>query len=159
MKNWSKKKKILIVLLILFLAAQAVQPSKNTDQTLEPSDIQSSVNVRPAISAILKRACYDCHSNHTIYLWYDNITPVNWWVADHIEQGKQELNFTTFNEYKKALQFEKLEEIAQSVENDEMPLKSYTLIHPNAKLSEDEKTALATWARTAMDEMNKLPSH
>lgn len=156
MKTWSKKKKILIGLLALFLLAQTIQPQKNNGNPHGPSDLNAAVQVPADVFSVLKRSCYNCHSNYTDYPWYDHITPVNWWISSHIIEGKKDLNFTIFKDYPKPEQFELLEEIAQSVETDEMPLKSYLVAHPKAKLSAAEKMLIATWARKTMDEINRL---
>lgn len=156
MKNWSKKKKVFVALLVLVFAAQAIQPSKNNGTPHGPADLTAAVHVPPSVVSILKRSCYDCHSNQTTYPWYDHLTPVNWWVASHVNDGKEDLNFTIFKEYPKAEQFELLEEIAQSVETDEMPLSSYLMLHTKARLSAEEKRLIATWARTTMDDINRL---
>jgi hypothetical protein len=149
MKNWSKRKKILVGLLLLFLAVQAIQPSKNQGNASGPKDIIQVKQVPDSVLAVLKKSCYDCHSNYTIYPWYDNITPVNWWVAHHIDEGKRELNFSIFGEYTAKRQAKKLEESAKQIEEDEMPLKSYLLLHSNAELSAAEKKMLIDWFKNA----------
>lgn len=157
MKNWSRKEKTFLSLSILLLAVQVIRPSKNTGNAFGPSDITTTVNVSRAVLSVLKRSCYDCHSNHTAYPWYDNITPVNWWVADHVRSGKREVNFTIFKKYKKTRQFETLEAIALTIEHDEMPLKSYGLLHPAAKLSSAEKKMVIDWAQAEKEKMNQRP--
>jgi hypothetical protein len=156
MRHWNKKKKLCFGILIVFLAAQAIQPPKNYGSPTGPLDLTATVQVPDQILKTLKRSCYDCHSNRTNYPWYDHITPVNFWVASHINEGKKDLNFSTFKEYTKDRQFETLEAIAHSVETDEMPLDSYLFLHPDAKLSDENKKLIATWARATMDEINKL---
>src|SRR5215217_2509007 len=118
-----KKKKILISILVLLIVIQVIQPAKNTGNAAGPKDITTVVQVPDNVMTVLKKSCYDCHSNNTTYPWYDNITPVNWWVADHIKEGKRELNFTDFGDYTAKRQNKKLEEIAKTVEKEQMPLK------------------------------------
>jgi uncharacterized membrane protein len=149
MKNWSKRKKILIGLLVLFLAAQAIQPSKNQGSQTGPKDITTVMQVPDSVMSVLKKSCYDCHSNYTTYPWYDNITPANWFVANHVNEGKRELNFTTFGEYSARRQAKKLDESAKQIEKGEMPISSYTLLHPDAKLSDAQRQLLINWFKNA----------
>ena len=146
-------KKFLIGFFILFLVAQAVQPPKSQGNSSSAQDITTMVAVPANVMNILKKSCYDCHSNHTIYPWYDNITPINWWVADHIKEGKRELNFTEFGSYSNKKQLNKLKEIGETVEEGQMPLSSYLITHGDASLTEAQKTLLIDWARKASDEL------
>lgn len=137
----------MVGLLALFLAAQTFQPPKNNGILQGPADLAVAVRVPADVLSILKRSCYDCHSNHTTYPWYNHITPINWWIAGHINNGKEDVNFTLFKEYPKAVQAEILEAIVHSIKTDEMPLKSYLITHTNAELSAEEKRLVTTWAR------------
>ena len=141
------KKKILVGLLIIFLLAQAIQPSKNQGEVNAARDITAALAVPENVMQILKKSCYDCHSNYTTYPWYDHITPINWWVANHIKEGKRELNFNEFASYSSEKQLKKLKEIAEEVEEDKMPLPSYLVTHGDAKLNIDQKKLLIDWAR------------
>lgn len=133
---------------MLFLAAQAIQPSKNRGNASGPKDITQVAQVPDSVMTLLKKSCYDCHSNHTDYPWYDNITPVNWWVGHHINEGKEEVNYSTFGEYTAKRQAKKLEESAEQIEKDEMPLKSYLIMHGDAKLSDAQKQVLINWFKS-----------
>lgn len=146
MRRWSKRKKILLGLLLLFVAAQAVRPPKNIGKPSGTSDIATVVTVPDDVMAVLKKSCYDCHSDYSNYPWYDEITPVNWWVAHHIKEGKRELNFTQFGSYSARKKNHKLEEIAETVEKGSMPLKSYLVMHGDAKLTDAQRRAVITWA-------------
>ncbi|MFM8485102.1 MAG: heme-binding domain-containing protein, partial [Bacteroidota bacterium] len=86
------------------------------------------------VMAVLKPACYDCHSNQTRYPWYAGIQPVAWWLAEHVNDGKRHLNFDEFTTRKIAVQNHKLEEIIEMVKEEEMPLGSYTWTHADARL-------------------------
>jgi hypothetical protein len=134
------------VLLVAFLLIQFYPRSeKNNGNAESEQDIGHVVNTPAPIMAILKTSCYDCHSNQTYYPWYAQIQPLAIWLNDHIEEGKKELNFTLFGQYPVSKQYHKLEEVGEMVQEDEMPLASYTLIHRNAKLSESEKQLLLAW--------------
>ena len=139
-------KKILVVLLLACIIIQFFRPARNTSTELLSADITKVVPVPEGVLSVLKRSCYDCHSNNTAYPWYMNIQPVAWYLAHHVKEGKHELNFSEFGSYKPKKQLHKLQEIAKEVKEGEMPLSSYTLIHSRAKLSEDEKLLVVRWA-------------
>ncbi|HEX6333083.1 MAG TPA: heme-binding domain-containing protein [Flavisolibacter sp.] len=142
-------KKILLVLLVLFIIAQFIQPPKNNGAADGPNDITHALNVPANVMGVLRSACYDCHSNHTDYPWYSRITPVNWWLNDHIEEGRHELNFSEFASYDTKKRRKKLEETEELVRKGKMPLSSYTWIHADARLDEQQKSLLADWAAAA----------
>lgn len=155
MKAWSKKRKIFLGLLFLILVVQAVQPRKNDGKPFGPRDISSVVGVPDSVNVLLQKACYDCHSDYTVYPWYGHITPVNWWLADHVEEGKRELNFTHFGEYTPREIRGKLEGTAELIEEGKMPLHSYLWMHEDAKLSPAQRRAVAAWARAAQQKITE----
>ncbi len=154
-----KKKRILIGILVFLIVIQAIQPTKNKGNAAGPKDITSVVQVPDNVMAVLKKSCYDCHSNNTTYPWYDNITPVNWWVADHIKEGKRELNFSTFGDYTAKRQNKKLDEVAETVEKGQMPLNSYLIMHGDAKLTAQEKELLISWAKASAVKLADVQNH
>jgi hypothetical protein len=105
------------------------------------------------VENILKASCYDCHSNNTTYPWYFNVQPAGWWLGSHIENGKKEVNFDEFATYSLRRQFKKFKEIREQVEEGEMPLSSYTLIHRSTILSSEQKETVVKWAEEMMYEM------
>lgn len=143
-------KKVLIVLLVLFVGAQAFRPAKNNSNDTS-KDISKSYVVPENVKTILAKACNDCHSNNTRYPWYAEIQPMAWWINDHVKDGKKHLNFNEFDSYRIARQYKKLEECIEEVKDGEMPLSSYTIIHKDAKLSDDEKQILFTWCEIVRD--------
>lgn len=144
-------KKIAVVLLVVFLGLQFYRPAKNLSAAPSPNDILLRHPASPEVSAVLKRACYDCHSNNTVYPWYAEVQPVRWWLDSHINDGKRHLNFSEFGTYSKKRAADKLEEIIDEVEQKQMPLPSYTWAHPEARLTPDEIKALVAWAEAALD--------
>ena len=141
------KKKILWIVLLIFIGIQFIRPTRNESTAITSNDISQLYYVSPEISDILKRACNDCHTNNTIYPWYTNVQPFGWWMQEHVEDGKRNLNFSVFGTYKPKDQDHAMEEIIEVIENNEMPLDSYTWMHSDAKLTEEEKENLIEWAR------------
>ena len=147
----SKKRKILIALISVLVVIQFIRPEKNNELADGPNDITHVVQVPADIKNILQTSCYDCHSNHTEYPWYFNIQPVAGWLAHHVEEGKHELNFSEFNTYKLRRKTHKLKEVIEQVNEGEMPMSSYTLIHTNAKLSREQKDLLVKWVEESIN--------
>jgi hypothetical protein len=140
-------KYFLLTLLILFVLVQFYpRPPKNVDLSASPNDISVTNKTTLGVQNILKKSCYDCHSNNTTYPWYASIQPVAWWLGNHITEGKKHLNFSEFGTYSLSQKYKKLEETIHEVENGDMPLTSYTLIHTDAKLGAAEKKTLLDWA-------------
>ncbi len=146
-------KKVLLAALVILIIIQFIHPQKNSSATaaLLVNDISKKYLVPENIHQILQTSCYDCHSNNTVYPWYSKLQPVDWWLNNHINEGKREVNFSEFATYGIGRQYKKLEEIMKQVKDDEMPLSSYTLIHKNAILKADQKQALNAWASAIHD--------
>lgn len=142
---------IVAVVIILLLAQFLPRKNNNNGDALLPSSIETSHKVPADVAAILKTSCYDCHSNHTTYPWYSNIQPLSLWLSNHVDEGKDELNFSEFGNYSLRRQFHKLKEISEQVEENEMPLSSYTLIHGDASLNETQKKTLSSWVNNLRD--------
>lgn len=141
------KKKLFIGLVVLIVGIQLIPVKENNGPADTPSDITHYVQVPQNVLHTLKRSCYDCHSNHTNYPWYAQINPVGLWLNYHVNEGKSELNFSDVSTYDKKKLDHKLEEIAQQVSEQEMPLSSYTLIHKEAKLSEEQIKIIEEWIK------------
>ena len=143
-----KKKKIIYVLaavLGVFLFAQLFRQQKNTYQQIPKTDISKVEEVPVKVASILKTSCYDCHSNNTNYPWYQNITPVNYYLAEHINDGKKHLNFSEWENLSTSKKHHALKEILEEIEAKKMPLKSYLLLHQQAKLSATDIETLKNW--------------
>lgn len=145
-------KKTAYILLASFIIIQFFRPDKNNSNDSALA-INKKYDTPEEVKIILKKACNDCHSNLTRYPWYANVQPMAWWLDDHIKHGKGDLNFSEFINLPLAVQNHKFEEIIEVIDENEMPLESYTYLglHPDANLSEEQKSTLTSWARTQMD--------
>ncbi|MBP6432524.1 MAG: heme-binding domain-containing protein [Ferruginibacter sp.] len=144
-------KRLFQILLLAFIVIQFIRPAKNKSEGVSANDITTKYAVPQDVVTVLKTSCYDCHSNNTNYPWYANIQPIAWWLDDHIKEGKRELNFSEFAAYRIGRQYRKLEELNEEVKENKMPLESYTIIHKDAILSEQQKLLLANWVTTLRD--------
>lgn len=142
-------KKLGLAILLVLLVAQFFGPPKNDGDIASVGPFLADTNPPEEVKLILKNACFDCHSNHTRYPWYNTITPVNYWLADHVRHGKGEFNVSKWSEYSDKKKDHKLEELAEEVEEKHMPLSSYTWAHKDAKLSDDQIDAIVEWVKVA----------
>lgn len=138
---------LLYALLAAVLVIQFFQIDKTNPAADPAQDFLAVANPPAEVTSLLKAACYDCHSSHTTYPWYTYIQPVGWWVKDHVQEGKEHLDFSIWATYPAKRAAHKLEECFEMIENKEMPLKSYTWMHGNARLSAEQRTAMAAWFR------------
>lgn len=143
--------KILLVLLLVFAVLQFFQIEKTNIETDPEVDFMNITSPPDEVATILKTACYDCHSEQTKYPWYTYIQPVGWWVADHIDNGRDELNFSEWGTFSYRKADHKLEEAAEYVLSEEMPLPSYTWGHAEARLTDEEREFLAAWFEDQRD--------
>lgn len=143
-------KKIFIGLLVALIVVQFIRPTKNISGE-KSNDISTKYEMSDTVRLVFDKACADCHSNTTKYPWYASIQPLAFWLDDHVKEGKSEFNLNEFAAYRIGKQNHKLKEVIEQIEEGEMPLKSYTLIHSEAALSENEKATLINWCKTVMD--------
>lgn len=136
---------IAVVLLVAFVGIQFIPTNRNHSEAVPPSDFMLVKNVPTEVKSILMISCYDCHSNNTQYPWYQRVQPVSWYLEGHIEDGKEELNFSEFGSYSFRMQKAKMRSILSQVKDGKMPLSSYTLLHHEAKLTAEEKQILEKW--------------
>jgi hypothetical protein len=145
------RKKILFLILIVFVIIQFFPVDYNISYEDTPNDFGNVLGAPKEIQDIFKSSCYDCHSNHTYYPWYSKIQPGSWFMEKHIKEGKKELNFNEFGSYSKRRQKSKLKSIANQIRDDKMPLFSYTLLHPNAKITKIKKNKILDWINTKLE--------
>lgn len=138
-------KKLLLILILVFVGIQFIPmnvpgevPTKAEDELQTPQEVH----------AILKRACFDCHSNHTNFPWYSSVAPASWFTKMHVEEGREHMNFSTWSSYDDEKKLKYLQKIPKAIKS-KMPLPSYLWIHKEAKLSDADKELLSKWASEA----------
>lgn len=137
MHKWSTR--LGLLLLSLFVAIQFV-PVRATSNPPVTGDVPAP----PAAKAILRRACYDCHSNETRWPWYSRIAPVSWLVVRDVREGRNELNFSNWDQYSTRQQVKKLKESWEAVAEGEMPPWFYLPVH--RRLTTEDRAVLRRWA-------------
>jgi hypothetical protein len=132
--------KVLIVFAAIALAMQFAPVNRDNPPGHEPPALPDDVRM------VLERSCNDCHSHLTRWPWYTNVAPVSWWIAHHVEEGREHLNFSTWQSLSPKDRSKAAEEIAEEVREGKMPLASYVVGHPEAALSDVERGLLVAWA-------------
>lgn len=141
------------LIVVAFIVIQFFRIDKTNPPIAEADTIDAAIAVPPDIKLILGRSCNDCHSNNTVYPWYSSVQPVAWFLKDHINEGRRELNFSEFNTYSAKKKKRKLEEICEMVDSAAMPLPSYLWIHRDAVLSDSEKRVLCDWSKAEAEKI------
>jgi len=131
--------------MIVLVGIQFFPTSRNQSDEILSSDFTKLYEVPNNINQLLETSCYDCHSNNTNYPWYSNLQPLAWVLEHHIDEGKEELNFSEFGSYSNRRKRNKLKSIVNQIKKDQMPLSSYTLLHGDARFSENEKTEIVEY--------------
>jgi hypothetical protein len=144
----SKTRKVLIGLLLLAAIIQTIQPTRNLSDTLGDNDISKTYAISDEVHAILRNKCYDCHSNNTTYPWYTYVQPIGWWMAAHIYDGKEHLDFSEFKTYAPKKAKHKLEELSDAVNEGWMPLNTYLWMHHDAEITKADRDAINAWLKT-----------
>lgn len=154
--RWRKVVKIAVIVLVLsFAALQFVRPNFTNPPVVESETVAASTSVPHDVQSILARSCNDCHSNTSKFPWYSQVSPFSWFLADHIEDGRHDLNFDSWNTYNREKKMHKLDEICEQVEKGFMPLGEYLWLHREAVMTEADKTILCDWAKVEGERLLK----
>lgn len=146
-------KRILLLLLGIVVLIQFI-PSNLPDVTFEnPNDLLANNDVPENIESLLRASCYDCHSNESVYPWYSYVAPVSYLISKDTREGRHHLNFSEWEKMDSIEKAEALEDIAEEVEEGEMPMKIYPIMHSNARLSDADRNAIADWAEQMGEEL------
>jgi Haem-binding domain len=130
-------------LCVVFIMIQFV-PVNRTNPPVE-GDLHPPAEV----GSVLRRACYDCHSNETVWPWYSRVAPVSWVIARDVHEGRAALNFSTWRQFSAKKQAEAVRESWKEVAEGEMPTWYYLAVHPEARLSPADQSVLRTWSVSA----------
>jgi hypothetical protein len=146
---------IAVILAFAFIVIQFIRPDLTNPPVEQAQTLEASTAVPENVRLILARSCADCHTNNTAFPWYAKIQPSAWFLADHIREGRAELNFSVWNTYASNRKRKKLDEMCQQVTEREMPLPSYLWIHRDAQMTDDDVKTLCGWAEA---EREKIPA-
>jgi hypothetical protein len=146
-----------IVIAVIIILIQLYRPERFTTAEVTNNHITKKLNVPPDVESILKRSCYDCHSNHTVWPWYSSVAPMSWLVADDVTRGRSKINFSEWGKMSASKQEIKLDKICDEITENEMPLKQYLIIHKDAELSQADKDLLCSWSQNELKKFESTP--
>lgn len=138
---------VLLVLLAILVVIQFIPALPANGEDFEDLTFVEVEKAPREVRSILQESCYDCHSNVARWPWYGRVAPVKFWLADHVIEGREHLNFSEWATYEEKDQIHALEEMIEEVEEDKMPLREYTRLHRKARLSEEKKAVLLDYLR------------
>ena len=144
-------KKVLLGILVVSILIQFIRPEKNNSKNVI-NDISTVMEVPEEVQKIIKTSCADCHSNYTKYPWYSEIAPVSWYLAQHVNEGKEHLNFSEWAAYNKNQKSHILKDLEEELDEHKMPLKSYLILHKEAEVTKEQYTILLNWVKTIPSE-------
>ena len=139
-------KKVVLWILVVFVLIQFIRPEKN-DSNIGINDITTVMQVPENVKEIIKTSCADCHSNYTKYPWYSEIAPVSWYLAQHVNEGKEHLNFSEWAAYNKDQKSHILKDLDEELADHKMPLKSYLILHKEAEMTKAQYKILLDWVK------------
>lgn len=148
-------KKIIIIIAVILVVIQFIPYSKPQVQENNPKDIIRNNDMSIEVQNILRTSCYDCHSNESEMPWYSYVAPVSWLVNHDINEGKEHMNFSEWEDLSKLKKAQIIDECVEEIQDGEMPLEIYTLIHRDAVLSKKQKEAFKIWAEDYADALFK----
>lgn len=145
-KTRSIFKWVVIILFAAFVIIQFVRPARTNPPVDPAKTIEANLQVSPQVAAIFDRSCNDCHSNKTVWPWYTNVAPVSWFLVSHVNEGRGLMNLSEWGGYDKDKQSHRLRDMCEQVQDGNMPLSTYTPLHPKAKLSAEDVKTICDWA-------------
>jgi Haem-binding domain len=141
------RKRILLTVLAIGAVAQFFQPDRSVPPIVPANDMLEMTQAPDEIRTLVQGACYDCHSDQSTYPWYASITPLNFWLQDHINEGREKMNFSRWNEPESR---EEANECWEMLLEGEMPPKNYAFMHGHAQLTEEQRRRLLDWFAATM---------
>jgi hypothetical protein len=139
---------LVILLAAAFVIIQFVRPARTNPPVDPAKSIEANLQVSPQVAAIFDRSCNDCHSNKTRWPWYSNVAPVSWFVIGHVNDGRSAMNLSEWGAYDKDKQSHRLRDMCEQVQDGDMPLSTYTPLHPGSTLSAADKKTVCDWANS-----------
>jgi hypothetical protein len=148
-------KKVILVIAVVLIVIQFFRIDKENPPAEINKDFINLTDPPQEIAEMIKTSCYDCHSYHTRYPWYSDIAPASWLLKNHVNDGRDHLNFSIWPDYKESKKEHKIGECIEVVESGEMPMKGYILFHSEADLNETQRHNLISWFQSVKDSLSK----
>lgn len=151
-------KRIALLCAICFLTIQTIRPARTNPSTDSSETLAATLHPPSDVSTLLQRGCSDCHTNNTAWPWYTNVAPVSWWTVHHVNEGRASVSFSDWGGYDRSAQDRKLSAACTRLEKHDMPLPSYLLMHPEARLTDAERARICDWTKTITNQASRAGS-
>lgn len=139
--------KLIAILFVLFLLIQLI-PDKRPAVTMNnPGDLIQNTKMPANVAKMIRTSCYDCHSNETVYPWYDRMAPATWLVYSDVRTGRSRVNFSDWKQLSKPEKLKTLNRIREEVGSGDMPYLPYAIIHKKARLNKAQRKIIVAWTR------------
>jgi Haem-binding domain len=125
---------------------QFTNPARTNPAPVGARDFLATNPPPEQVAVLIRNACYDCHSAETKWPWYSRVAPISWWVVGHVNDGRRHLNFSDWPQDDPRRARKKWNRIAEQIRYHDMPLSSYTWLHPEARLDAAQRDQIARWA-------------
>ena len=132
---------------IAAVAGSLIHPFGPTGPARPGQTILRESHIDAATLTLIQRACQNCHSQQTEWPWYSHVAPMSWMLARDVQQAREHLNFSRWQEYSADDRLRLLTEIGSAVRNREMPVQRYLWLHPEARLTDSERQQIYRWTR------------
>ena len=150
-----KLKNIVLSILVVLFLIQLIRIDQNNPKIDMGKDFASKQSIPEEVRIVVKRSCYDCHSNETSYPWYANVAPISWWIKGHVNDARKLINFSEWESYSNEEKARKLMNSIAYIKPDQMPLSSYVSQHPEAKLTIKEKKHVIDWMKEKAEKLDE----
>jgi len=132
-------RKFWVIAIVVLIGIQFI----TVEKTNPP--VTGEIYAPPIVMKILKKSCYNCHSNETVWPFYAYIAPISWFVVDDVSDGRAKLNFTEWDKISHNNRIKIKKKILKEISEGEMPISGYKFIHPNSEVTYDEQKIIKKW--------------
>lgn len=146
---------LVLVLLVALAGIQFVRPERSNPPSDPAKAMAAHVTVPPSVAAILDRSCRDCHSHETTWPWYSQVAPISWLVVHDVDEGREHVNFSTWDDLSRLDQRETLKDICKEVRHGRMPIPVYLVVHRDAALSPADVETICGWTTAASQSLRR----
>ncbi len=134
-----------------FIAIQLIPVDRTNPPVKKSENFVDLLEPPTKVQKLIKNACYDCHSNETVYPKYAYVAPISWSIKDHVNEGREHLNFSVWGTYNQYLKDGILEKTIVEIQDQKMPMPAYIIYHANAKLTAEDRSLLEGYFQTLLD--------
>ena len=142
-----------MIIISILIILQLIPNKLPENQGVTNNDLIIAEQPPDEVKLILKKACYDCHSNQSVYPWYSYVAPASWLIAKDVREGREELNLSDWADQSKRRKIKIMNEMAEEIEKEKMPLDIYVVVHRDAILTEEEIETITSWTKSVSDKI------